>query len=913
VTTTSSGQPRARLVVRLVVAAYSRFASLLPSTFRAGYFREAVGDLEDTLRARHARGGAPSVLWAGAGAMVDMARRIPVEWWAVLRGGRDDQGRLRRPGTGEWIMTMLSNLRISARALARRPAYTLAAVATLALGIGANVAIFTVVNAVVIRPLPYPDADRIVTITHHAPALSLPELENSAGTLNFYWKRADFLGSLAAYDQQQRNLLGGSQPERVTIVAVTPQIFRVLGVQPALGRPFNAADAAEGAAPVALLTHDAWTSRFGADPGVVGRTVEIGGVTTEVVGVMPAGFAFPDPRAVLLTPLYVDPNGTFGAFGTAAVGRLAPGITVDQAQRRIQELQAAIPDMFPDITKDFLDKAGWGVTLQRLQDQIVGDKVASALWIVLVTVGFVLLIACANVANLFLVRAESRQKELAVRAAMGAGRGHIASGFLAEAMLLGVVGGALGVALAWGGVSLLVAHGPPSLPRLHEVGLDGTSLLFAGAVSVLASLGFGAIPLLRYGGGPMAAILRDGGRASTDGRERHRTRSVLVAAQLALALVLLVGSGLMLRSFQRLRSVDPGIDPHDVLTVGLSMGDGVAHVAAATFYQQVADEVAALPGVRKVGLANSIPVGEGSANGGSFYIESKPRSDDELPPVAMYKAVGADYLEALRQPLLEGRALTREDWEGGQPVALVNKAFEDRFLDGNALGQGIKWDSAGAYVRVVGVVGDVREMGLQEEVRPWAYLPMVVGTAGYPEMDRMYLFIRSDPRAAPPVSAIRDIVGRLNASVPLTTVRTMDEVMARSVAETSFTMVLLGIAAGVALFLGVVGLFGVISYVVSQRTREIGLRVALGARRDDIRRMIFRESAGVAAAGVAIGLLGAFALTRLMGAVLFEVSATDVVSFVAAPVLLLAVAVPATWLPARRAARVDPMVALRAE
>jgi len=896
-----------------VVAAYAALGRFLPGDFRSRFLDDAVRDLRDTLRAGHARRGWPGVVTAGTAALADMMRRIPVEWWKALRGTGENRGRSGHPGTGEWMMTLWNDLRIAARALARRPAYAMAALVTLALGIGATVAIFTVVNDVVIRSLPYPDADRVVVIEHHAPGLSLPNLENSAGTLNLYWKRADFLQSLAAYDQQQRNLLGGPHPDRVEVVAVTPQLFQVLGAHPSVGRAFTADDAAQGAAPVGILTHAAWVTRFGADPGVVGRTVQVDDATTEIVGVMPEGFAFPDPDAALLTPLYVDPNGTFGTFGTAAVARLAPGVTLEQAQARIQQLQSGISEMFPDITPDFLKQAGWGATVERLQDKVVGAKIASALWIVLATVGFVLLIACANVANLFLVRAESRQKELALRAAMGAGRGHIASGFLGEALLLGGVGGALGLLLAWGGIHLLVSNGPAALPRLHEISVDGTSLLFAGLVSLVSSLALGAIPLVRYSGVRLASILRDGGRASTDGRERHRTRSVLVTAQLALALVLLVGSGLMLRSFDRLRSVDPGFDPHDVLTVGMSLGDGVENTEAAAFYQRVADEVAALPGVQKVGISSAIPVGGGNHNGGSFYIDDKPRDESQLPPVAMYKAVGADYLAALRLPLLEGRDLTRTDWNGGEPVALVNKAFEDQFLDGKAVGRGVRWDTAGAFARVVGVVGNVREQGLQEDVRPWAYLPMVEAGWAYPHLSRMYLFIRSDPGTAPPVTAIRDIVGRLNASVPLTTVRTMDQVMARSMAETSFTMVLLAIATGVALFLGAVGLFGVISYVVSQRTREIGVRAALGARREDIRRMVFRESAGVAVAGVALGLVAAYGLTRLMGAVLFDVSATDPVSFVAAPVLLVAVTVTATWLPARRASRVDPMEALRAE
>jgi predicted permease len=812
-------------------------------------------------------------------------------------------------------MSWMSDVRVSARALRRRPGYTTAAALTLALGIGANVAIFTVVNAVLLRPLPYPDADRIVSIAHHAPALDLPELNNSEGTLNFYHGNAGFFSSLGAFTQAQHNLVGGDRPERVELTAVTPEIFDVLRVRPALGRPFGPADAAEGAPPVAILTDATWRTRFGADPGVLGRTIELDGTSTEIVGVMAKGFAFPDEDAVALVPVAIDPNGTFGAFGMEAVGRLAPGVTVAQAQQRATELQSRLYDFFPDLTPGFLEQAGWSVTVERYQDRLIGDDVARALWIVLGTVGVVLLIACANVANLFLVRAESRQKELAVRAAMGAGSGRIAAGFLAEAVLLGAAGGLVGVLLAWGGVTILVAHGPGALPRLREISVDGTSLAFAAVVSVGASLFLGALPLLRYRAGALARILRDGGRGSTDGRERHRTRSFLVTAQLALALVLLVGSGLMLRSFDRLRRVDPGFDPSGALTVGMSLGEGIRgrNAEGATFYRRVAYEVAALPGVTAVGLTSRAPMGEGDANGGSFYIEGEPRDESRLPPVAMYKAVGADYLKAIGQPLLKGRDLERADWEGGAPVLLVNEAFEKAYLGGSALGKGLKWDEEAEFAHVVGVVADAHEFGLREEVRPVAYLPMVVGNWSYPGMSRMYLVVRGDGKATPPVAAIRDVVRRLGPDVPITTVRTMDEIMARSVAQTSFTMILLGIAAGVALFLGAIGLFGVVSYVVGQRTREIGVRVALGAAGADIRTMVFRQSAVVAMAGVAVGLVGALALTRLMGAILFDVSTRDPITFVAAPLLLLAVLAFATWLPARRAARVNPIDALRAE
>jgi predicted permease len=814
------------------------------------------------------------------------------------------------------VLGLINAFRLAARALLRRPGFTATAVVTLALGIGANVAIFTVVNAVLIQPLPYPDSDEIVSITHHAPGIDLPDLNHSEGTLNFYWQEADFLSSLAGYDVQSRNLVGGAQPSHVRVVAVTHQIFDVLRVQPMMGRPFNAEDAlADVPATSTILTYDSWQNLFGGDPSVLGTTLEIDDAVVEVVGVMPRGFEFPGPDVVALTPMYVDPNGPFGTFGTSAVGRLAPAVTVDQAGARVAELQARIPDFAGgDLDAGFLEAVGWSASLETYRDELVGSA-ASALWIVLGTVAFVFLIACANVANLFLVRAESRQKELAIRAAMGAGRGRIAAGFLTEALSLGVAGGLVGVVLAWVGVDALVATSPEGLPRLHEVGVDGWVLTFAAIISVVAGLAFGSVPLVRHMGGAFGALLRDGGRANTAGRERHRTRNVLVASQLALALVLLVGSTLMLRSFQRLASVDIGINPGNVTNIGLSLGDGVEPVEAARFYTQVADEVAALPGVLRTGLSTAIPLGTGNWNGGSFRVRSRPRGEEELPPVAMFKAVDEGYLDIMGTPLEEGRNLARSDWQGGAPVILVNRTFADGFLEGQALGEGIHWgaEDADEFAEVVGIVGDAREMGREEEIRAMAYLPLRVGEWPGPELQSIYVLVESPAGQEAPIQAIRDLVYRLNPNVPLTTVETMEQVMSRSMADTSFTLVLLVIASLIALVLGAIGLFGVISYVVGQRTREIGVRVALGARSEEIQGMVFRQGANVVIAGVVVGLVGALGLSRVMGAILFEVSATDPVAFLVPPVVLVLIAVAATWLPARKASRVEPVEALRSE
>ncbi len=889
--------------LRVVLGLHRAIWRALPRAFREEWSAEAERDLAESLRRTEARHGLAAVPGAAVAALVDTIRALPREW--LGRGGP------RKKGGGLEMTAFLRDLRLALRTLRRRPGYAAASAWTLALGIGTTVAIFTVVNAVILRPLPYPDADRLVSIRHHAPGLDLPELENSPGTLRLYREQADVIEAMAPFDNGLLNLTGVGDAERIQVVRAGPSLFDVLRVSPHLGRGFNADDARPEGSASLVLAHDFWQARFGGDPTVIGRTVYLDGRSVTVVGVAPPGFGFPDREVDAYAALWVDPEGPFGAFGTSLVARLAPGVEHDLARARIEDLQARLPEMF-EFPDGFLEQAGWRVSMLRFQDLLVGDEVVSTLWLVLGTVGFVFLIACANVANLFLVRAESRQKEVAVRAAMGASGGRIARGFLAEALVLGAAGGLLGACLAAIGVHLLVALGPDALPRLDEVAFDGASAAFTLGVSLLAALALGVIPMARYAGRGLATLVREGGRHATAGRAQHRARQVLVAGQLALAVVLLVGSGLMFRSFLALRSVDPGLDPDHVLTLRLSLGD-TPNDQGASFYQTVAERVAALPGVASVGLTSLVPVGSGSSNGGSFYIESRPRDETALPPVALYKAIGADYLEAVRQPLIEGRTLTRADWETRTPVLLVNQAFADQFFEGRALGERIKWDEDREFAEIVGIVGDVREFGLRRDVRPMAYLPMVVGDWPYPGMDAMSLVVRTAPDAAPPIAAVRELVTSLDRDVPLTSVRTLREVLAEDMSETSFTALLLGLASGVAVFLGGIGLFGVIAYVVGQRTREIGVRVALGARPGEIRALVLRQGAGVVVLGIAAGLLAARGMSAVMASILFGIEATDPLTYALAPTLLLVVAAAATWMPARRAARVDPVTALRAE
>ncbi|HSG49020.1 MAG TPA: ABC transporter permease [Longimicrobiales bacterium] len=903
------GPPEGSAAVRAALRLYGWAARSLPADFRAAYGKHLLRDVEEILERHRARRGTMGLL----------AGLVVVLWDLGAQAARE-RGRMTRDW-GEGTMNGMREIRVAVRSLLRRPGFTVVATTTLALGIGSVLAIFTLVNAILLQPLPYPDSDRIVEIMHHAPGIDLPDLTNSPGTLALYRENAEFLSVVAGVDGEQRVLTGLDRPDQVEILSATPEIFQVLGVVPAMGRPFGETDAAEGAPPVAVLAYDFWASRMGADPDILGKTLELDGVTTEVVGVMPEDFRFVQRGPVALVPLTLPAVPEFGTFGMTGLARLAPGVTLDQAQTQIQALQSRLPDIDGDVDAGFLEAAGWSASVRTLKEGLVED-VATTLWLVLGTVGFVLLIACANVANLFLVRAEGRQKEVAVRAAMGAGRGSVAATFLHESLVLSVAGGLLGVLVARVGVGALVAIGPQEVPRIQEVALTPLVLGVAAVLAVATGALLGLLPMTRYSARTFAAILRDGGRGSTDGRSRHRARNALVMSQLALALVLLVGSGLMFRTFAALRQVELGFETEGILALGVSVGEGMDIPEAARFYEALAEEASALPGVVGVGVTTQPPLASGNANGGSFNIRGRPRAEHELPPVAMYRAVGPGYFEAMGIPILMGRDVEASDLDGSAARVWIDEDFARIHFDGDPIGQAITWEGgirgdegSPRWAEITGVVGNVKQLQIREDPSSNAYFPLQAGPLDYPSLATASLVVRvapgQDPTALAP--ALRDAVSRLDGRVPVTQVRTVEEIVSAAMAGESITLILLGIAAGMALFLGAIGLFGVISYVVSQRTREIGVRIALGADGDQVSGMVLRQGLAVAVAGVALGLAGALGLTRLMGSLLYGVSATDPLTFVAAPAALLAVSALAAWLPARRAARVDPMASLRQE
>ena len=818
-------------------------------------------------------------------------------------------------------MSRFLPLRLLWRRAAAHPGFTLVALATLAVGIGANVAIFTVVNAVLLRPLPIPDSERLVMLRHAAPGLAqLDELPMSDALYFLYAEESRTLDGVAVYRDLQASFTGPDNPQRVQAARVTASFFDVMGTPPRIGRAFTAEDDRPGAAPVAVLADGLWRSRFGADPDVVGSVVDIDGASVEVVGVMPPGFSFSRPDAELWQPMGLDRDNTqLGAFGINGVARIADGSTLEQAQAELGAMLSNLADVFPDDgASAVLANAGFRPLVDRAREVVVGD-IEATLWILLGAVGFLLLIACANVANLFLVRSEARHGEVAMRAALGEGRGQLVGSVLLESLVLGVAGGLASLPLAALAVRLLVRLGPRGLPRLDEISIDATVLLYGLAASVAAGLLFGVLPAWRASAVAAAGRMAPGARGATAGRERQLARRGLVVVQIALALTLLVGSGLAVRSFQKLAAVDPGFDPTDVLTFGLALplSDYDPPESRLAFHRQVVDGLRALPGVAGAAAASTVPLG-GEVSGSGHTLEGRPLADGEVPPVFMWKRVSPAYFDTMRTELVEGRVFDALDGERDAPVVIVSRAVARAQWPGeSALGKGMRLGGPPAgegqeWSRVVGVVDDVHEVALHEDPPAMVYYPIPGVTAGVAVPPVMRYVVRA-PNAAALAGAARETVRGLDRTLPIAEIETLETLVGRARGERAFVMVLLVIAAALALLLGSVGLYGVVAYMVAQRRREIAIRVAVGAQVADVRRLVLVEAGWMALAGVAVGVASAVALTRRLQALLFETGPLDPVVFGAVSALLAAICLLASWLPARRAARIDPMTVLRAE
>jgi len=809
--------------------------------------------------------------------------------------------------------------------LARSPGFTSITVLTLGLGIGANTAIFSAVNGILLQSLPYPDPDRLVGLWHTAPGIDIPLFEQSDGTYLFYRSENRTLEGMGIFGNTSVNLTGGEEPERVDAAFVTSTLFSTLGIVPEHGRSLIETDNEPGAEAVVILGHGLWSRRFGSDPGILDHTVLIDGESHRVIGIMPAHFSLPVSDSELWTALEIDPaEATTGSFRWFSVGRLKPGESVESAQRDLDRLRGRLPEAYPGdfLTAKMMETAQMEAIVHPLIEDVIGDEnLERSLWILLGTVFFVLLIACANVASLFLVRAQSRHREVALRVALGAGRKRLARFFLSESLILALAGGALGLLLAFAATRTLVLLGPDSIPRLEAIGIDGTVLAFTLAISVLAGLLFGSFPLLRYARANIVMALKEGGRGGGTGRERDRARKLLVLSQLAMAFVLVTGAGLMTRSFQKVREVDPGFEAEGMLTFRVSLPNAEydSRASIGGFYGQLIERLEGLPGVTQVGAGTKIPLRQGGHNMNIVSIGDHPVDPGDLPPVSNTQSVTTGFLETLGVPLLEGRTFDRRDHFSNTRAVVVNRPFAERHWPGeSALGKRVHpslADGEPAWFHVVGVVEGVRDYTLPEEPEPIIYYPVT----GLEDLEdafwplTMSLVLRTDAQPATLAPLVRAQVRELDPNLPITDVLTMEEVVSESTSQLGFAMLLLAVAAGIALLLAAIGIYGVMSYDVTRRTREIGVRMALGAQSAAVSGMVVKQSAAIAGIGLAVGLAGAFGLTRLMRALLFGVSPMDPVTLSLVLLTLFGVALLASYLPARRAASVDPLVALRAD
>ena len=818
---------------------------------------------------------------------------------------------------------LLQDGRYAARMVRKQPGFATVAILTLALGIGANTAIFSVVYGVLLKPLPFHEPGRLVAVWHRAPGLNMPLLEQGAATYFVYRESSRVFEDIALWNSEEVSLTGLGEPERVQALWVTDGLLPILRVQPVLGRLLTRDDDAPGVPRRAILSHGYWQRRFGGAPDVIGRSLTLEGKPCEVIGVLPPSFKFLGTDPAVLLPFQFNRAAVrVGDFSYRGLARLAPGATLELANADVARLIPLVFErfpMWPGITRQMFADAGLGPNVRALSEDATGD-IGRVLWILAGTVGMVLLIACANVANLLLVRAEGRQQEVAIRTALGASRSRITRELLFESVALALAGGAVGVLLAWSGLGLLARLAPAGLPRLEDVGINPIVLLFTLAISVVTGVLFGCIPVVRLGK-PGVAALKGAGRSATDVPGRHRARSALVVSEIALAFVLLIVSGLMLRTFVALRAVDPGfVRPNEVQTFRISIPAQLLRdpQQVVVTYEQIAQRLAGVHGVVSVGLSSSVTM-DGNRAKVPVIVEGFSEPGREMPPVHGHKRVAPGYFETMGTALLAGRAITWTDVHEARPVVVIteNLAREYWKTPAGALGKRITQSRENPWREIVGVVRNERDEGLDRAAPAIVYWPMLVKQWWTEPIDvrRNAAYVVRSPRvgAAGFVRELQQAVWSVNPNLPLAQVRTLDEIQAQSMAQTSFALVMLAIAAAVALLLGTVGIYGVIAHVAAQRTREIGIRMALGAQTRDVRRLFLRYGLLLTATGIALGVGGALAITRVMSGLVFGVSPTDPATYAAVAATLATVALLATYLPARRASRADPVVALRAD
>ncbi|MPZ16919.1 MAG: FtsX-like permease family protein [Luteitalea sp.] len=806
------------------------------------------------------------------------------------------------------VETLWKDLQHAVRVLRRSPGFTAIAVVTLALGIGANTAIFSVVNGVLLKPLPFHEPDRLVDVSHE-------HNSHGPGTYFTYRDNHQVFEDIGAWKTNQVSITGRGEPERVEALSVSDATLPLLRVQSVLGRFFGEEDERPGSPARVVLTHGYWQRKFSGAQTIIGRSLMIDGMPSEIVGVLPASLKFLRTDPAVLLPMQIDrAKANNGSFDFQVLARLKPGVTLSQANADVARMIPLLPPTYHAYRLQ--------PNIRPLAQDVIGD-IGRILWILLATVGFVLLIACANVANLFLVRAEGRQQELAIRAALGASRGRIARELLSESLMLALAGGVVGLALAQASIGVLRRLAPAELPRVDEINIDPMVLLFTVAISVLTGLMFGLIPVLRFGT-PSGTALKEGGRSASDAPGRHRTRNALVVAEVALALVLLIVSGLMIRTFVAMRQVEPGfVRPHEVQTFRIDVPEALVSdlQQMARTHDEIAQRLRQVPGVVSVGLSSSITM-DGENNTNAIHVEHVHVRDDELPPHYRFKSVAPGYFETMGNRLVAGRTITWTDIYQVRPVVVISETLAREYWrePSEALGKRVR--NSLEWREIVGVVGNERDDGLNQPATAMVYWPLlnenlwVRGGERIPGyMTRTMAYAVRSTRVGSPgfLRELQQAVWSVNPSLPLANVQTLDEIQAESMAQTSFAMVMLAIAASVALLLGVVGIYGVIAYIATQRTREIGIRMALGAQTGDVRRLFLRHGLVLTMIGIALGSGAAMLLTRVMSALLFGVGPTDPVTYVAVGASLTVVTLVATYLPARRASRIDPIIALRSD
>ena len=818
-------------------------------------------------------------------------------------------------------------LRQVLRRLGRAPLFTAITLLTLAIGVGANTVIFSVIEGVLLKPLPYPHPEQLIGVWHQATGINIDNLNMSPSIYFIDREQNRTLQDIGVFDGDAFDVTGTGEPEHVRGLDVTDGTLPILGVVPALGRLFTRQDDSPGAPATVLLSYGYWQKKFGGDRSVIGRSITLDGKTRQIIGVLPREFHFLDWQdAAIIAPFQWDRSKVkLGNFSQRALARMKPGVTIEQASADMERLLPVVLRSFPapeGFSVSLFEKAHILPNLRPLKQDVVGD-VGKVLWVLMGSIALVLLVACANVANLLLVRVEGRRQELAIRSALGASWGRIASELLFESLVLGVAGSLIGLALAYAALRVLVAAAPTGLPRIHEIGIDLPVLLFTVGLAFFTSLLIGLIPVFKYAGASVNSALREGGRALSQGRERHRARKALVVVQVAMALVLLICSGLMIRTFRSLMHVAPGFEkPEQVQTFRFYIPESQIpdkdRDRITQMQQAILEKLEAIPGVSSAAFSTAIPM-SGYDSNDILYAQDHMQNEGQLPPIRRFKFVSPGSFTTLGTRFIAGRDLTWTDVYQKRPMAIISENFAREYWGSanGALGKRIRVANTDDWREIIGVVQDVHDDGVDQKAPSTVYWPsMMDNFEGEKfQLRRGVAFIVRSPRAGSHafIDEVQRQVWSVNPDVPLAEITTLGEMYTKSMARTSFTLVMLSVAGGMALLLGIIGIYGVISYSVSQRTREIGIRMALGAQRPSLTAMFVRQGLLLTGIGLACGLVVAFVTMRLMSSLLFGVSPMDPVTYITITVCVLVTAYVACYLPARRAATVDPANALRAE